>query len=168
MHLCIMNSVYIALGSNRGDRENNLQKAMDYLEEKAGRIAKVSSVYETQPWQMDDHTNFLNRVVLLETDFNASGLMNCILQIEAIMGRIRTNSGVYEPRTIDIDILFFNRDIIHGDSLVIPHPQIAKRRFVLQPLSEIAPFYVHPQLKKTICELLASCADGHSISKLVV
>lgn len=162
-----MNHVYLALGSNRGDRQNNLLTAIKKLEEEAGKIALVSSLYETQPWQMNDATHFLNQVILLDTGLTAPNLIKVIFTIEESLGRARSNSNVYEPRTIDIDILFFNNEILNSSILTIPHPQIAKRRFVLEPLSEIAPAYIHPQLNKSVTELLSSCTDEHSISKLV-
>lgn len=162
-----MNHVYLALGSNRGDRRNNLQNAIKLLVEKAGKIVCASSLYETQPWQMNDATQFLNQVVLLDTGLTAPDLIKVILGIEESMGRVRSNNTIYESRTIDIDILFFNNEILNSSLLTIPHPQITKRRFVLEPLSEIAPAYIHPQLNKSVSELLSSCTDEHSISKLV-
>lgn len=162
-----MNHVYLGLGSNRGNRQNNLKNTIKLLEEKAGRLLDTSSIYETQPWQMDDATSFLNQVILMETYLHPPAIMKLILQIEESMGRMRTKNAGYEPRTIDIDILFFNNDIIHSDFLIIPHPQIQKRRFVLEPLAEIASGYIHPELKKSIKQLLAECSDVHSIQKFV-
>jgi 2-amino-4-hydroxy-6-hydroxymethyldihydropteridine diphosphokinase len=162
-----MNRVYIALGSNRGDREKNLRDAIKLIEEKAGKVLSVSSVYETEPWQMNDSVSFLNQVILMETKQDGATLMEMLIQIEKSMGRIRHHGVGYESRTIDLDILFFNNEVIQSESLVVPHPQIAKRRFVLEPLAEIAPDYVHPVLKKTMLHLLKSCADKHSVRKFV-
>ena len=159
-----MNSVFLSLGSNRGNRQEYLQTALSFLEKRGGKVLKASHIYETQPWKMTDDTNFLNQVIWLETNLDASQMMELIIETETSMGRIRAKSG-YEPRTIDIDILFFNEDILNSPSLTIPHPLIAQRRFILEPLSELAPDYIHPLLKKTIKQLLSDCPDSHSISK---
>jgi 2-amino-4-hydroxy-6-hydroxymethyldihydropteridine diphosphokinase len=160
-----MNQVYLSLGSNRGNREQQLQKAIEMLG-KAGRITIASSRFETQPWRMNDETNFINQAVLIETELSAQQMMEHIISIEESMGRVRGNSG-YEPRTIDIDILFFNNSIINSPTLTIPHPHISDRRFVLEPLFEIAPNYIHPVLKATVKQLLATCPDNHSITKMM-
>lgn len=162
-----MNFVYLALGSNRGNRQNNLAAAIRQLEEKAGRLVLASRIYETAPWGMDDSTPFLNQVILIETTQSSLALMDILLAIEESMGRVRTKNAGYEPRGIDIDILFFNNDVLETDSLIIPHPQIANRRFVLEPLAEIASSYVHPQLKKSIAQLLTDCDDGLSVQRFV-
>ena len=125
-----MNKAHLSLGSNRGDRIGNLNKAINLLSTWAGNLIRVSSIYETPPWKMADETNFLNQVLVIETKLPAEKLLDMILQIESIMGRIRTAKG-YEPRTIDIDILFFNDEIINNERLTIPHPLIQERKFVL-------------------------------------
>jgi len=162
-----MNFVYLGLGSNRGNRQDNLATAIKLLQEKAGKAIVASSVYETAPWQMEDNTPFLNQVIFIETTLSAPVLMDAILKIEEAMGRMRTKNTGYEPRSIDIDILFFNNDVLETDFLIIPHPHVAKRRFVLEPLAEIASAYIHPQLKKTMAWLLSDCDDGLSVKKLV-
>jgi 2-amino-4-hydroxy-6-hydroxymethyldihydropteridine diphosphokinase len=161
-----MNKTYLSLGSNRGDRMVNLERAIKLLGEWAGNIMLVSSLYETPPWRMADETNFLNQVLLMETKLDATELMDIIIQIELIMGRVRTTTG-YEPRTIDIDILFYNEQIINNGRLTIPHPLIQLRRFILHPLNEIAPEFVHPVLKKSIGQLLLECEDKSAIRKPV-
>lgn len=161
-----MNKAYLSLGSNRGDREANLEKAIQLLTEWAGNIIRVSSLYETPPWKMADETNFINQVLLIETNLKAEGLLNTILQIEILMGRVRTSKG-YEPRIIDIDILFFNDEIISSNQLTIPHPLMQERRFVLEPLNEIAPDSIHPVFKKNVMQLLTECKDKSAVRKLV-
>lgn len=160
-----MNHVYLSLGSNRGNREDYLRKAIDLLG-KTGSVTKVSSLYETQPWKMVDSTNFINQAVLLDTTLDAEHLMANIIHIEQSLGRVRGGKN-YEPRTIDIDILFFNNDVVMSPNLTIPHPYIQERRFVLEPLAEIAPLYIHPILKKTVSQLLADCPDSLLASRLI-
>lgn len=162
-----MNHVFLGLGSNRGDRQNNLAIAIKLLEEKAGMLVHASAIYETAPWQMNDSTPFLNQVISIDTELSAFGLLEAIVKIEESMGRVRTTNAGYEPRIIDIDILFFNNDVLESDLLIIPHPHITERRFVLQPLADIAPNYVHPLLKKSITDLLKECQDSLSVKKLV-
>jgi 2-amino-4-hydroxy-6-hydroxymethyldihydropteridine diphosphokinase len=155
---------YISLGSNKGNREENLQKSIALLNEKAGKVIAFSSVYETEPWKMDDAMSFLNQVILLETELSAENLMDILLQIENLLGRIRTQ-GKYESRTIDMDILFYNNEVQTTGKVIIPHPHIQERRFVLEPLFEIAPELVHPVLKKSISQLLDECKDGYAVAK---
>jgi 2-amino-4-hydroxy-6-hydroxymethyldihydropteridine diphosphokinase len=136
------------------------------LLEGVGSIVATSSVYETQPWKMEDETDFLNQVLLLETNLWASEVMNTILEIESLLGRVRTQQK-YEPRTIDIDILFFNNEVISEPNLVVPHPFIAQRRFIVEPMAEIAGDYIHPVLKKTMVQLTSECQDKNRIRKVV-
>jgi 2-amino-4-hydroxy-6-hydroxymethyldihydropteridine diphosphokinase len=161
-----MNKAYLSLGSNRGDRMANLYRAIKLLADWAGTIAVISSFYETQPWKMMDETEFFNQVLLLETNLSAKQLMDIIIQIESVMGRVRTIAK-YEPRTIDIDILFFNDEISNEEGLIIPHPLLQERRFVLEPLSEIAPDFIHPVFKKSILQLLTDCKDKSLIKKSI-
>ena len=161
-----MNRAYLSLGSNRGDRQCNLDKAIKMLKEKTGIAIIRSYLYETQPWKMNDDIMFINQVIILETELEAESLMESILGIETAMGRIRT-SAKYEPRIIDIDILFFNNDIISSKTVTIPHPFIQERRFILEPLTEIAPDFIHPVSNTTIYELLAVCKDNSRVVKLV-
>jgi 2-amino-4-hydroxy-6-hydroxymethyldihydropteridine diphosphokinase len=159
-----MNKVYLSLGSNRGARAGSVRKGGKLLAEKTGNIINTSSIYETPPWKMVDDTNFLNQVILLETNFTAVQLMDIIIQVEALIGRIRTQNK-YEPRIIDIDILFFNDEVINEEGLIVPHPLIQERRFVLEPMAEIAPTYIHPALRKSIIQLLDECSDKSKLRK---
>jgi 2-amino-4-hydroxy-6-hydroxymethyldihydropteridine diphosphokinase len=162
-----MNHVFLGLGSNRGDKQNNFATAIKLLEEKAGKLVQASPIYETAPWQMDDATPFLNQVIAVDTELSAFALLDAIVKIEESMGRIRSGSESYEPRNIDIDILFYNNDILESDLLIIPHPHIENRRFVLQPFADIRPDYLHPLLKKPVAQLLSECQDSLSVKKLV-
>jgi len=161
-----MNKTYISLGSNRGNRTANLIRAMNLLSEWVGNVTKVSSLYETPPWKMVDKTDFYNQVLLLETMLPSTELIDTVILVESMMGRQRASSK-YEPRIIDIDILFFNEEIINTEELTVPHPLIKERRFVLEPMIEIAPEFIHPVLKKTMVQLLGECEDKSELRKLV-
>lgn len=156
-----MNTAYLLTGANLGNRMNNLMAARDFLQRQAGRIIRHSSVYETASWGNTAQPAFLNQALLIETDLSAEQTMQKILLIEKEMGRVRTERNA--SRIIDIDILFFNKDIIQTKTLTVPHPQIQNRNFVLYPLHEIAPGFEHPLLKKTIRDLLLQCSDELSV-----
>ena len=158
-----MNRVFIVSGGNLGDRMVNLSRAKNAIAEKIGNITSQSSIYETAAWGKEDQPAFLNQVLEISTKLSPQDLLTSLLSIEKEMGRIRTEK--LGPRTIDLDILFYNDTIIQEDNLVIPHPHISSRRFVLEPLSELAPNFVHPALQKTISELLASCPDMLPVSR---
>lgn len=159
-----MNKAYLLLGGNTGNRLQNLETARKRLGTDCGRVLKLSSVYETAAWGREDQPAFLNQVVCLETGLTAKTLLYTVLGIEAEMGRIREEK--YAPRTIDIDILFFNNEIINMPGLTVPHPQIQHRRFVLEPMAEIAPGKVHPVLHKTMKDLLEICPDQLAVKRL--
>ena len=153
---------YLSLGSNVGDREKHLDDAITRMEEH-GRVVSVSSLYETEPVEFINQAWFLNCAMALETTETPEQLMASVLRIEQEMGRQRIeNKG---PRTIDIDILLFGDAILDTPALTVPHPAMHRRRFVLQPLAEIAPEVRHPLLKKTIRELLNGLPEGQMIRK---
>ncbi len=158
-----MNKTYLLLGGNTGDRAKNLEKARQYISTQIGTITRSSACYETAAWGNTLQPGFLNQVVVVDTHLDAPTLMNTILLIEKKMGRIRTIKNA--PRNIDIDILFFNRDTVNLSNLVIPHPEIQNRRFVLTPLNELSPGLVHPLLKKTVHQLLINCSDVLDVKK---
>jgi 2-amino-4-hydroxy-6-hydroxymethyldihydropteridine diphosphokinase len=149
-----LNTALVALGSNVGDREANLRTAVNRLESDEIRVLRRSSLYETAPQELLDQPWFLNAVVEVETSLFPQQLLTRARQIERDMGRRRvTPKG---PRNIDIDILFYGRAVIRTEELEVPHPRIAQRRFVLEPLAEIAPHFRHPQTGKTASEMLSA------------
>ena len=159
-----MNSSYLLIGGNEGDREAALSQARTHLETAAGTIRQVSSLYETAPWGLADQPWFLNQALRLETEADPAALLKTLLHIEERMGRKRQEK--YGSRRIDIDILFFNDAIVRLPDLIIPHPEIANRRFVLEPLCELAPEYCHPVLHLSVRELLLACTDPLEVKKL--
>jgi 2-amino-4-hydroxy-6-hydroxymethyldihydropteridine diphosphokinase len=155
-------TVYLSLGSNVGDRSAQLRDAVARLCAE-GRMVTVSSFYETEPVDFTEQPWFLNCVVALETSQTPAQLMDAILRIEKDMGRQRRRHK--GPRSIDIDILLFGDAIIHSPELKIPHPAMHKRRFVLEPLAEIAPQVLHPTFSKTIGELRDTLSPGQIVRK---
>jgi dihydroneopterin aldolase / 2-amino-4-hydroxy-6-hydroxymethyldihydropteridine diphosphokinase len=143
--------VYLGLGSNLGNRKHNLEEAIRQVGEFAS-IKKISSIYETEPWGLKDQPTFLNQVILIESTLGPTELLTCLKKIERQMGRKK--SVRFGPRLIDLDILFFDDLIMQTDVLTIPHPLITERAFVLVPLAEIAPEFMHPLFNKTIMVLL--------------
>lgn len=155
--------VYLSLGSNVGARENQLRSAIQRLGQ-SGRIVTVSPFYETEPVEFTDQPWFLNCAVALETEEMPEHLMTTILRIEHDMGRERTQKK--GPRSIDIDILIFGSTVMDLPELTIPHPSMHERRFVLEPLAEIAPEAWHPTLKKTVRELCDGLPAGQAVKKM--
>ena len=159
-----MNQTYLLTGGNEGDRFLHMQQARANIELICGRLLQVSSLYETAAWGITDQADFLNQVLLLETNLSPRQLLQAILSIEEKGGRIRTVKNA--PRTIDIDILFYNDLVLDEPGLTIPHPRIPDRRFVLEPLNEISPDYRHPVLGKTMSQLLLECTDDLAVKKI--
>jgi 2-amino-4-hydroxy-6-hydroxymethyldihydropteridine diphosphokinase len=157
-----LNLAYLSLGSNIGDRETHLHEAIVRLQSE-GRVVSVSSFYETEPVEFADQAWFLNCALALETTRTPQQLMSDILTIEQEMGRQRIQKK--GPRIIDIDILLFSDKIIDLPDLTVPHPAMQRRRFVLEPLAEIAPEARHPVLKKTIRELVDALPMGQTVRK---
>jgi 2-amino-4-hydroxy-6-hydroxymethyldihydropteridine diphosphokinase len=155
--------VYLSLGSNIGDRASQLRDALARLGV-AGRVVAVSSFYETEPVEFTPQPWFLNCAVALETSKTQQQLMSAILSIEEEMGRRRVQRK--GPRSIDIDILLFGDAIMDSKEITIPHPATHQRRFVLEPLAEIAPEVLHPVFKKTIRELRDALPEGQAVRKL--
>lgn len=158
-----MNTTYLLLGSNLKNPAEQLSIARNHITPNIGEIIKASSLYATSAWGNTNQPDFLNQVIVVKSDFSADFIMETILKIEENMGRIRTQKNA--PREIDIDILFFNNDIINLPELTIPHPLLQERKFVLIPLNEIAPDFKHPILLKTTQELLEICPDSLDVQK---
>jgi len=158
--------VYLALGSNLANREKNLQDALQSLSNQCIiSVVASSDLYETEPKYFTDQPDFLNIVIEGATELGAISLLNACKEIERKMGR-KFQEKRYGPRIIDIDILFYGSEIIAEERLTIPHPKIAERRFVLEPLAEIAGGFVHPGFNITVSKLLSKCKDSGRIHKI--
>ena len=154
---------FLGLGSNLGDREENLGKAVSLVTEIADTyIHKMSSIYETEPVGLDLKYTFLNAVLQLRTFANPLDLLRHLQDIEIALGRVRT--GAWGPRTIDIDILLYEDYYIDLPNLIVPHPHLKKRRFVLEPLYEIAPEFLIDGNGQTVADALLQCTDPHRVA----
>jgi 2-amino-4-hydroxy-6-hydroxymethyldihydropteridine diphosphokinase len=158
-----MNKAYLLMGGNIGDRELYLATAEKKMDADCGKIEKKSALYQTEAWGLEDQAPFLNKSVQIKTSLSPIRLLQSILEIETSIGRKREKK--FGPRIIDIDILFFNDEIIHTQDLIIPHPQLQNRRFALQCLNDIAADVIHPVLKKSISQLLEECSDPLKVYK---
>jgi 2-amino-4-hydroxy-6-hydroxymethyldihydropteridine diphosphokinase len=154
----------LQLGSNLGNSKVQFMIAQRLIEERIGKITLASSFYTSAAWGFTDQPDFLNQVIEVETILKARIVLEKALEIETEMGRVR--NVLFGPRTIDIDILFFNSDIVNMRMLTIPHPLMQQRRFVLAPLAEILPKFVHPILEKNIKQLLKECDDTLNVQKI--
>ncbi|RKE91899.1 2-amino-4-hydroxy-6-hydroxymethyldihydropteridine diphosphokinase [Ichthyenterobacterium magnum] len=161
------NHVYVSLGSNKGDRLKHLQDAVDLIFYEIGKVQIISKVYNT-PALGFDGDDFLNTCIHLETEYSAQDVLEKLLSLEVRLGRERTNSKAYEARTIDLDILFFNDEVIKTKSLQVPHPELHKRKFVLQPLYDIASKFEHSKFGKSVAELLAECDDKSEVEPIKI
>lgn len=153
-----MSKVYFSLGSNLGDRKIALEKAIFYIEKHIGKIIKKSTIYESEPWGVDYKEKYLNQVLLCQTILSPESVLDEILKTEKVIGR-KKREVKYESRIIDIDILFFDNQCINIKSLIIPHPLLHKRKFVLVPFNEINNKFIHPVFNKSIKQLLDECPD---------
>ncbi|MFC4263690.1 2-amino-4-hydroxy-6-hydroxymethyldihydropteridine diphosphokinase [Ferruginibacter yonginensis] len=159
-----MNTVYLLLGSNLGNPQQQLLAATKAIVQRVGNIASASSFYSTAAWGLTAQPNFINQVLVVTTKLDALTTLHTILAIENDLGR--TRSVKYAARVIDIDILFFNNQIIDVPQLKVPHPQIQNRRFVLIPLAELNENLIHPSLQKNIKTLLQTCSDTLDVQKI--
>lgn len=144
---------------------DNLAEAREKIGIHLGEITALSSIYKTEPWGYEDQNYFFNQCVIINTVFAPNDLLIEIKRIEKDLGRIE--SMRWGPRLIDIDILLFDSYVLSTDQLIIPHPSISQRRFVLEPLAEICPHYIHPALKQSIKNLLKSCSDSNEIKRIL-
>ncbi len=154
-------TVYLSLGSNLGNRVANLEQALHVLPNDYLTVCTVSSMFETEPVGYQEQPWFLNMALAAETRLSPRELLERCLEVERRLGRVRSIAG--GPRTVDIDILLFGNRVIREEDLVIPHPRMIERRFVLQPLSEIAPFAHHPVLDQAVRSLLDACTDPSTV-----
>ncbi|HET8828102.1 MAG TPA: 2-amino-4-hydroxy-6-hydroxymethyldihydropteridine diphosphokinase [Pelobium sp.] len=159
-----MNRVFLGLGGNLGERFKNIELALIAIEARLGPIYKRSSIYQTKAWGGIEQPDFLNMVVEALTPHNPEEVLDKIQKIETDLGRVRIER--WGARVIDIDLLFYNDEIVNLSRLIIPHPLIEKRKFVLLPLAEIAKEWMHPRLKKTVGQLLNNCDDELEVLKL--
>jgi len=160
-----LESVFVLLGSNLGDRELLVNQASKMIGERCGKIVAKSRLYESEPWGFKSEHWFLNQVVKVETAFSPDALMEVLLEIEKELGRDRSvpHEG-YVSRPMDLDILYFGNEIIDTQMVKAPHPHLHERRFTLLPLCDIAPDYVHPVMKKTNLQLLDECQDAGKVN----
>ncbi|KQM78624.1 2-amino-4-hydroxy-6-hydroxymethyldihydropteridine pyrophosphokinase [Pedobacter sp. Leaf216] len=158
-------TAYLLLGGNLGDREGNLKKAIELLNDKIGKVTSVSSLYETAAWGKTDQPAFLNQAVALETHLSALAVLDLALDIEQELGRVRKDK--WGERLIDIDLILFGNQVINiPDKLQVPHPHMQIRKFVMEPLAEIAPDVVHPVLGETMLSICRNIEDQLEVKKL--
>jgi 2-amino-4-hydroxy-6-hydroxymethyldihydropteridine diphosphokinase len=159
--------IYLSLGTNLGDRVANLEQSIEELMRIGGKVHQRSSIYRTAAWGNDHLKEFLNMVVRIQHHLSPQELLQEIKGIESEMGRLpiksKTGKRIYQDRIIDIDILYYGQKVIDSEKLVIPHPHLHLRHFVLEPLREIAPQYIHPLFKKSTLELFDSCPDPNKV-----
>jgi 2-amino-4-hydroxy-6-hydroxymethyldihydropteridine diphosphokinase len=159
-----VNRAIILLGTNTGNLQSNLDCALQFIAAECGPVIKLSSIYKTAPWGNTDQPFFLNRVIGIDTMLDSRILLNQLLSIETKMGRTRETK--WEPRLIDLDILFFNNEIHKEEGLTIPHPHLHERRFTLEPLAEIFAGLKHPVFGRTVRELLSELNDESKVNLL--
>ncbi len=161
-----MNTVYLQLGSNLGERADLLLAAVVAIGSRVGRIKEESKVYESTPWRVEGQQNYLNQILKVETKLTAEQVLETILDIEKDLGRIRLEK--WGERLIDIDIIFYNDAIIETATLCVPHKHMHKRLFVLTPLNNIASEIIHPKYNKTVQQLLEQCKDTELVEEYAV
>ena len=160
----MLQQAYISLGGNLGNTAEIFEQALQVIERLAGDISKKSSLYQTAAWGNTQQPDFLNQVILIQTTLSPNKLLDTLLTIELKFGRERKEH--WGPRTLDLDLLFFDDFILNKDQLILPHPRIPERKFILIPLQEIAADWLHPVEQKTIQQLVIECKDDSEVKKL--
>jgi 2-amino-4-hydroxy-6-hydroxymethyldihydropteridine diphosphokinase len=161
-----MCQVYLLLGGNLGDRIQHISTALNRIQQTVGEIKLQSSVYETKAWGVEQQPDFLNLALVVNTELSPVDVLNRTQQIEKELGRSRTEEERWGARTMDIDIIFYDDQIMETERLQIPHPLMSQRKFVLLPLFEISPDFIHPVVKQSIKTLYLSCSDRLAVEKL--
>ncbi|MGB5990459.1 MAG: 2-amino-4-hydroxy-6-hydroxymethyldihydropteridine diphosphokinase [Marinifilaceae bacterium] len=161
-----MNRIVLLLGGNLGEKYAILNEAEEILLERLGSVELYSSFYETEAWGFETENIFLNKVLVIRTHYTSEQSLRICQKIELELGRVRKENR-YSSRLIDIDLLFFNKDIVNTEDLILPHPRIQERRFVLEPLKEVMGDFVHPIYLKKISTLLEECADECIVKKIL-
>ncbi|GAB2802469.1 2-amino-4-hydroxy-6-hydroxymethyldihydropteridine diphosphokinase [Rhabdobacter roseus] len=156
-----MTTLYLLLGSNLGDRPAQLQAAREQIDLRVGALRRTSALYETAPWGITDQPAFLNQALEVLTDLAPEEVLRLILDIEHELGRVRYER--WGARHLDVDILYFGTKVLDSARLTVPHPRLHERRFVLVPVAELAPDFVHPVFQKTNAQLLAECPDAGEV-----
>ncbi len=159
------NTVVLCIGGNLGDRLENLEETRDFIEFNIGDIVEASSIYESPAWGMEAAPEFLNQILVVKSTLNHLQLLNEIKELEEFYGRTRV-AGKYTSREMDVDIIYFNEDVLEDEKITVPHPRLQERKFVLTPLAEVLPEFVHPVLKKSSVELLKDCQDTAMVKKV--
>ena len=162
-----METCYLLFGSNMGDKSQIFDHACLLINNRCGRIVKVSAAYESEPWGFEADEWFLNRVIVMETSLDAQTLLHELLGIERELGRVRHPGSIgYSSRTADLDVLYYGDHVMATDTLTVPHPRLHQRRFALLPLCEVAPNFRHPVFGATQLELLAQCRDESIVREI--
>ncbi len=159
-----MVNLFLGLGGNIGNVSENFKISLEKIDKDIGRIIAKSSMYKTEPWGNKNQDFFMNQVIEVETALSADDVLQRILKIEILLGRNRDKDNQFAARTIDIDILFFGDEIINRPNLIVPHPRLHLRNFVLTPLLEIAPEFLHPSLEKKIKDLIKDNPDNSEVT----
>ncbi len=159
-----MERVYLGLGTNLGNKEENLERARMFISKRVGKVLSQSSLYETEPWGNENQEEYLNQVIVVETGHYPLHLLKTTQGIETEMGRIKKEK--WGSRIIDIDILFYGNQVFNFCDLVVPHPFIAQRKFVLEPFFELEQNFIHPQFRKPLGRLLMELGDSKKVDKL--
>ncbi len=160
-----MSDIYLSIGGNLGDRLKNISLCQKAIEAQIGHIVTFSPVYETDPWGFEHERSFYNQVLLVQSNLLPEQVMQKCLKIEQSLGRKRHNTMEYAGRIMDIDIVFYDDQIIEGSDLIVPHPRFKDRLFVLVPLTDIAPDFIDPQSGKSIETLKENCQDKSGLRK---